>query len=92
MTHFNLIDWNAVALEAVETIREPVYPTPRLLKGKGKQTTDGKKAKAERRRREGTRELNEKLSRYYQLPGEQPAWGCPELLLNGKHWRDRSSL
>jgi len=91
MVHFNLIDWNTVALEAVATIREPVYPEHRLFKGKTKQIAQVKKgAKAERKRRKGTRELNEKLSRYYPLPGDQGVWRSPELLLKGKHGCDRS--
>jgi len=89
MTHFKLIDWNAVALEAVTMIRLPLYPGPRLLKGKAKRAAQVKKgAKAERKRRKGTRELNEKLSRYYPLP-DPAVWTSPELLLKGKHGRDR---
>ena len=91
MTHLDLIDWNAVALEVVETIRVPMYPGPRLIRGTGKRSLQGKKAPdAEHKRRKGTRELNEELSQYYQLAENQTAWGCPELLLKGKHDRDHS--
>jgi len=86
MANFDLIDWNAVALKAVAKIRVPVYPGPRLLKGKGKLTAEGKKcAVAEHKRRKGIRGLNQEPSRYYQLPVNQAAWGCPELLLKGKY-------
>jgi len=92
MAHFDLIDWHAVALEAVKTIRVPVYPEPRLIKGISKRTAQVKKgAEAERKRRKGARGGNEELSRYYLLPANQRAWGCPELLLKGKHGRDHSS-
>jgi len=92
MAHFDLIDWHAVALEAVETIRVPVYPKPRLIKGISKRTAQVKKgAEAERKRRKGARGANEELSRYYLLPANQRAWGCPELLLKGKHGRDHPS-
>jgi hypothetical protein len=91
MAHFDLIDWNAVALEAVMTARAPVYPEPRLLKGKGRRTAEGDKfPDAEHKRREETRELNQELSRYFQLPGAQAVWGCPELVLKGKHGCDHS--
>jgi len=93
MVKFDLIDWNAVALEAVAKIRVPVYPGPRLLKGKGKRTAEGKKgADDEHKRRKGERELNQELSRYYQLPVKKVAWSCPALLLKGKHRRDRLSM
>lgn len=92
MAHFGLIDRDPVALQFVETIREPVYETPRLTSGKGTRTARGEKAPdAEQRRREGIRELNEELSRYYPLITSQGAWGCPELLSKGKHGRDHSA-
>ena len=73
MTHFDLIDWIAVALEVVATIRVREYAEPRLFEGRGKRTAEGKKAPdAEHRRRKGTRQLNEELSRYYQLGVNQP--------------------
>jgi len=93
MANFDLIDWNAVALEAVATIRVPIYPGPRLLKGKGKRTAEGKKgADDEHKRRKEARELNQELSRYYQLPVNKLAWSCPELVLKGEHRRDCSSM
>ena len=77
---------NAVALEAIEGIRVPVYPGPRLFKGKGERTAEGKKGPdTEHRRRNGTRELNEDLSEFYLLADGKPTWKCPELLLKGKH-------
>lgn len=84
--HFDLIYWNVAALAAIERFRAPVYDTPRLTRGTGVRTTQGKKAPdTEHRRRENTRELNEELSRYYQLATNQEAWGCPELVLKGKY-------
>jgi len=92
MAHFDLIDCNPVALEVISTIREPVYPEPQLLTGKGVRTKEGSKGPDdEHNRRKGTRELNQELSKYYQLPGKKAVWGSPELLLKGKHWRHRSS-
>jgi len=91
MAHSNLIDWNAVTLGAVAKSRAPVYPGPRLLKGKTKRSAQVKKgAEAERERRKGTRELYEELSQYYLLPAKM--WGTPELLLKGKRCRNRSSI
>ena len=91
MAHFDLIGRYVVALEALAKIRVPVYAGPRLLKGAGKRTAQGKKgADSEHKRRKGTRELNQELSRYYPLPAKKVAWGCPELLLKGKHGRDPS--
>lgn len=55
-------------------------------------TKQGKRAAdAEYRRRTAIRELNEELSKYYELEGDQEAWGCPQLLLKGKHVRDHSA-
>jgi hypothetical protein len=68
-----------------------VYPEPRLLKGGCKRTAEGTKAADERRRRKGTRGLNQELSRYYLLAEGQETWGCPELLLKGKHGYDHST-
>ena len=69
-----------------------MYTEHRLLKGKGTRTKEGSKGPdSEHKRRTGVRELNEELSKYYQLPGRQTAWGCPELLLKGKRSRDHSS-
>ena len=86
MAHFDLIDGNAVALEAVKSIRAPVYAEPRLAKGTGTRSAEGQKVPDEEyKRRKETRELNEGLSRYYPLKVNQSAWGCPELLLKGKH-------
>ena len=89
MAHFDLIDWDPVALEVVKTIRMPVYDEPWLLKGIGKRTAKGKKgADSEFDRRTGTRGFNEELSRYYQLPENQGIWACPGLLRRGKRRRD----
>ena len=84
----DLIGCNAVALDVVEVIRVQVYPEPRLLKGRGKRAAEGKKAADERRRRKGTRGLNEELSQYYPLAENQEMWECPGLLLKGKYGRD----
>jgi len=92
IAHFNLIGWNEVALEVVETIRMPEYDKPRLSKGTGRRTAKGKTAPdEEHRRRTGIRELNEELSRYYLLETNRAAWGCPELLTKGKHGHDHST-
>ena len=89
MAYLVLIDRNAVALEVVETIRVRVYSEPQLLKGRGERTAMGRKGPdAEDRRRKGTRGVNEELSQYYLLAEGQEAWGCPELLLKGKHGCD----
>ena len=86
MAHFDLIDWNAAALGVLERTRAPVYALPRLKKGTAARSTQGKRASdAEDRRRKEIRRLNEELSRYYQLGVNQSVWGCPDLLLRGKH-------
>ena len=73
MANFDLIDWNAVALGAIAKIRVPVYPGPRLLKGKGKRTAEGKKgADAEHERRKGERELNQELDASFTLTTTSP--------------------
>lgn len=82
----DLIDWHAVALEAIYADRPPVYETHKLRRGTGTRSAQGDKASdAEHRRREGIREVNEALSRYYRLPVNQSVWACPELLSKGKH-------
>lgn len=92
MVHFDLIEWDAVALEAVKTNRLPVYAGPRLIKGTGKRTAEGKTAPdLEYEKRKGTRDSNEELSRYYELAPKQAAWGCPALLSRGKHDCDHSA-
>ena len=92
MAHRDLIDWIAVALEVVATIRVQEYAEPRLTKRRGKRTAEGKKAPdAEHRRREGTRGLNEELSQYYRLADKQDLWECPELLVKGKYGRGYSA-
>ena len=86
MAHFDLIDWNAVALGVVELTRTPVYAEHRLKKGTGTRSAQGKRAPdAECKRRREIRELNEKLSRYYQLGVGRSEWRCPKLLSKGKH-------
>jgi len=83
---FDLINWHAVALEAIHTVRPPVHNTHKLRRGTGTRSAQGDKASdAEQRRREGIREVNEVLSRYYHLPVNQLVWACPELLSKGKH-------
>ena len=91
-THLDLIDWNAVALELIETTLLPVYGTPRLTRGVGRRKTECRiDPDAERRRREGTRELHEELSRYFLLGEGQATWSCPELTMEGKHGCDPST-
>ena len=91
MARLDLIDWNAVALEVVKTIQVRVYAEPRLAKGAGTRTAEGRRAPdAEYRRRKGTRELNEELSQYYQLAANKRVWKCPKLLSMGKHDREHS--
>ena len=86
MAHFGLIVWNTVVLDFVETIREPVYDTSRLSRGKRTRTAEGKEAPdAEYQRRSGTRELNEEPSRYYRLSMGKGARVCSKLLSKGKH-------
>ena len=85
MEHFDLTDWNPVALEVIQMMWIPVYDTSRLTTGTGMRAGPSKKAHTERRRRQGIRRLSEELSRYYPLPANQSAWGCPELLSKGKH-------
>ncbi|KAF9650821.1 hypothetical protein BDM02DRAFT_3111671 [Thelephora ganbajun] len=75
-----------IALEVIETIRIPVHPGPRLFKSNTKRTAKGKKGPdAECRRRKGTRETNEELSRYYPLTTVEEEWRCPELLVQVLH-------
>lgn len=89
MAHLDLIDWNVVALEAIQR-REPVHSARKLAKGAGRRTTEGKEASdAEYRRRTGIRQLNEELSQYYPIFDRQE-WECLELLSKGKQDRDHS--
>ena len=94
--HFDLTDWNPVALGFVRTHRQPVYDTPRLRKGSTPIAGDGRhrndRAKNEVRKRAELREVYLELSRYYQLPKGQGQWKCPELLGNGEHGRGHSSV
>ena len=64
----------------------PVYPGPRLKKGIKPRSAQGKKGPdTEYKRRKRTRDLNEELSRYYQLGVKKSVWECPDLLSKGKH-------
>jgi len=85
MTHVELIDGNSAVLEVVELTLIPVYTAPRLKKGAGTRTTQGKGPDVEYGKGEGTQELNEELSRYYRLGVSQSTWECPGLLTKGKH-------
>lgn len=85
---------SSVALDAVKTIRVPMYPEHRLFEAKTRveRTVAGKKrADAEHRRREGARELNEELSQHYLLDVDREVWTAPGLLLEGKREPDRST-
>ena len=92
--HIDLIDGDEAALKVVQArVPVPVYDAPRLAKGAGKRSAQGKRAPdVEHRRRIVTRGLNEELSRYYRLAMGKPAWKCPELLSKGKHGRYHSIL
>ena len=88
--HTDLTGRNAVALEAVQR-QKPVYDAPKLAKGYGGRTTQGKRAPdAEHKRRAGIRWVNEELSRYYETL-ERQGWRCPELLAKGKHDHNHSA-
>ena len=91
---FDLIDWNAVALEVIETLYQvPASNEPSLSKcGDGQKGQSKRSADAERenRRRKGTRALNEEISKFYQLPRGELAWKCPRLLSKSEHGRDHS--
>ena len=90
VTHLDLIGRNVVALEALGTIRTPVYPTPRLSTGRGNRIAEGETTpNSECRRRMRRRELYEQLSRYHALPNGYQEWHCPELLSRGKYNRGR---
>jgi len=86
-----LTNYNAVALEAIRGTQKPVYPEPRLRKGRGIRTAVGKTGPdREHRRRKGTRELNGDLSKYFLLAEGKLLWESTELLLKGKHESDHS--
>ena len=96
MTHFNLIDWNLVALETIQTLHlVPVSDKP-SLDTRGDSQKKGKKrnlgAERESTRRKSLRELYEELSRFYELPAKGASWKCPRLLANGKLGYDHSTL
>lgn len=95
MTHFDLTNWNAVALEAVRLLHPtPVYNVSRLRRGSPSkvqgQKPRNKSAEAEAKVRAETREINEELSRYYELPEDWTEWGCSDILSRGQHGRGHS--
>ena len=86
MVPFKLIDWNAVALEAIREWRTPVYDTPRLRKaGKTDRTAAGEKNADEgHERRRMLRQLHGELSRYYLLEGKKKTWSTTTLVSKGE--------
>ena len=94
MTHQSLIDWNAVALGVISNIRRPVHPVPRLQVGKAMPRTAKRTHKSEqnRRLRMKSRELYEKLSRYYPLAKGKSIWATWDLMFNGRHEYNHSIL
>lgn len=87
----DLIDRNSAAAELISMIWKPVYNGDRLFKGHVQRTGVGSdRAEVEYRRRNGTREVYEKLSRYYPLEGSTSAWTTTQLLVKGKHECDHS--
>ena len=98
MTHFGLIDWNAVALEAVKELRPvPVSDKPTLAGGYGPQKEEKDKKKSpkavrEDTRRNGIKELYAELSRYYEPPEGTKKWGRPKLRSQSKPGYDHSTL
>lgn len=82
----DLIDCNSAATEIISVIRQPVYDEDRLFKGHGRRIRVGSKgADEEHARRNGTRQVYQKLSRHYRLEEGQAAWSTPQLLSRGKH-------
>ena len=92
MTHFDLIDLNVVALEALYQVSASDRPS--LRKSGGGQKGKGKRdlfAERERRRRKGIRELYAELGSFYGPPEGGPKWKCPKLLSRGKLGCDHST-
>lgn len=95
MAHFDLIDWNTVALVAIKML----YPVPASNEHSLSKRDDGQKGQNERnieavresRRRNGIRVLNEEISKFYELPEGELAWACPKLLSRGEYGSDHST-
>ena len=85
MTHWNLIDCNVVALEAISKTREPIYPDNRLFFRNFKQAMEDDSHDKARGNKVLTQSLYEKLSRYYPLPRGLAAWTRVELLPQGRN-------
>jgi len=82
----DLTDCDSAASDIISVIRQPVYDEDCLFKGHGRRTRVGSKgADEEYERRNGTRQVYQKLSRCYRLKGGRSAWSTPELLSMGKH-------
>ena len=94
MSHFDLIDWDVVALEVIKTRRGPVYPKSQLSERKSgkprKAGVRGPDLERHDRVREGVRSLYEQISRYYWLPAYEEVWVVTALLEEGRrgigHW------
>lgn len=86
----DLIDCNPAVTEIISGLLEPVYNEDRLSTGRGSRTKVGsRRADKEFERRNGTREVYQRLSRYYILQGKRSRWDATELLVEGKHGCDR---
>ena len=84
MTHFDLIDLNVVALEAIRALyKVPASNGPPSL-GKFGDDLRGPRAGREKRRRMGIRVLYEELGKFYEPPKDGLTWTCPKLLSQGK--------
>ena len=97
MTHFDLIDLNAVALEVVKTLRPtPVYAVPRLKRGPSRTVQGGgvqsRKTANETIRRTQHRDIHEELSKYYVLPEGRKEFSCPDIMVRGEYDRGNSSV
>ena len=89
MTHWNLIDCNAVALGVISKSREPMHSKPQLARRYLKTTVED-----DSRRDRGwgncvlTRPLFGKLSCYYPVRQGRKTCSVVELLHNGRHESD----
>ena len=85
MAHFNLIDRNSAALEAIKNRRGPVCHESQLKRGRRGRTKVGVKANdQEYRRRMEMHGVLKDLSRYYPLPERKKWWSTNTLVVEGK--------
>lgn len=88
------VTYDAVAVNAIPTIRELEYSQPRLLSGyelENVATCRSKSANDQFERKNGERQLFQELSKYYPLKQGHRAWGRSELLSLGERKRNRST-